>query len=147
MRTSASLALRRTSRASSCLSAPRRDHEFEDFNTLTRQMPMGAGDEWLRFNGIGENVTWGFYNNDTPTDTQAAQLLEVLRWAAANRMTATFHWHNGRSVHRLLEVLARVNAETPIAQLRWSIAHLNDASLDTLKQIGRAHVLNSSHRT
>ena len=31
-------------------------------------LPMGFGDDWLRFNGIGENVTWGLYNNDTPTD-------------------------------------------------------------------------------
>jgi predicted amidohydrolase YtcJ len=38
-------------------------------------------------------------------------------------------------VHHLLDVLARVNAETPIAKLRWSIAHLNDASPDTLKRM------------
>ena len=35
---------------------------------------------------------------------------EVLRWAASRGMTATFHWHNDRSVHHLLDVLERVNA-------------------------------------
>jgi predicted amidohydrolase YtcJ len=50
-------------------------------------------------------------------------------------MTATFHWHNDRAVHHLLDVLERVNAETPVASLRWSIAHLNDASLASLKRI------------
>jgi predicted amidohydrolase YtcJ len=50
-------------------------------------------------------------------------------------MTATFHWHNERSVHQLLQVLERVNAETPIAHLRWSVAHLNDASQDSLKRM------------
>jgi predicted amidohydrolase YtcJ len=50
-------------------------------------------------------------------------------------MTATFHWHNDRPVQHLLEVLARVNAETPIAKLRWSIAHLNDASPETLERM------------
>jgi predicted amidohydrolase YtcJ len=50
-------------------------------------------------------------------------------------MTATFHWHNDRAVHHLLEVLERVNAETPVAKLRWSIAHLNDASPDSLRRI------------
>ena len=34
---------------------------------LTRVLPMGFGDDWLRFNGIGENVTWGIYNNERPT--------------------------------------------------------------------------------
>src|SRR5258708_13667610 len=50
-------------------------------------------------------------------------------------MAATFHWHNDRPVHHLLEVLARVNAETPIANLRWSVAHLNDASPETLRRL------------
>jgi hypothetical protein len=59
-------------------------------------------------------------------------LFQTLRWAVTRGMTATFHWHNQRSVGHLLEVLERVNAETPIAHLRWSIAHLNDASRDSL---------------
>ncbi len=117
------------------LSAPRRNHELEDFKVLTQTRPMGSGDEWLRFNGIGENITWGFYNNDNPSGEQKEQLHEVLLWAASRGMTATFHWHNDRPVHHLLDALARVNAETPIAKLRWSIAHLNDASLETLQRM------------
>ena len=117
------------------LCAPRRDHELEDFEALTAAMPMGFGDDWLRFNGIGENVTWGMYNNDTPSEAQRAQLLRVLRWAAPRGLGATFHWHNDRAVHHLLEVLEQVNSETPIAGLRWSVAHLNDASPDSLRRL------------
>ena len=109
------------------LSAPRRDRELEDFKELTQVLPMGFGDGLLRFNGIGENAAWGLYNNDSPTPAQKEALTEVLRWAVSRGMTATFHWHNDRAVHHLLEVLERVNAETPVAKLRWSIAHLNDA--------------------
>jgi predicted amidohydrolase YtcJ len=89
------------------LSAPRRDHELEDFQDLTQALPMGFGDDWLRFNGIGENVTWGFYNNDKPTDVQKEQLADVLRWAVSRSMTATFHWHNDKAVHHLLDVRKR----------------------------------------
>jgi hypothetical protein len=117
------------------VSAPRRGHELEDFKELTQTLPMGFGDGWLRFNGIGENVTWGLYNNDNPDDVQKAQLYEVLRWAVSRGMTATFHWHNDRPAHHLLDVLERVNAETPVAKLRWSIAHLNDASPASLKRM------------
>jgi predicted amidohydrolase YtcJ len=117
------------------LCAPRRGRELEDLQDLTQVLPMGFGDEWLRFNGIGENVTWGMYNNDTPTPEHKEQLYRALRWAVSRRMTATFHWHNQRSVHHLLEVLERVNADTPVAPLRWSIAHLNDASLDSLERM------------
>jgi predicted amidohydrolase YtcJ len=42
------------------------------------------------------------------------------------------HWGNDASVGQLLEVFDHVNAQTPIAPLRWSIAHLNDASIETL---------------
>jgi len=117
------------------LCAPRRGHELADLQEFTQVLPMGFGDEWLRFNGIGENVTWGMYNNDTPTEQHKDQLTEALRWAVSRNMSATFHWHNQRSVHHLLEVLERVNAETPVAPLRWSIAHLNDATPDSLKRM------------
>ena len=98
-------------------------------------LPMGFGDDWLRFNGIGENVTWGMYNNDAPSRAQKEQLYQVLRWAAPRGLTATFHWHNDRSVPHLLDVLERVNRETPIAPLRWSVAHLNDASPQSLERM------------
>jgi len=96
---------------------------------------MGFGDDWLRFNGIGENVTWGMYNNEQPTEAQKEQLYQALRWAAPRGLTATFHWHNNRSVHHLLDVLERVNRETPVAALRWSVAHLNDASPESLARM------------
>src|SRR5262249_26003174 len=110
-------------------------YELENFKELTQALPMGFGDGWLRFNGIGENVTWGLYNNDNPSDVQKAQLYEVLRWAVSRGMTATFHWHNDKAVHHLLDVLERVDAETPVAKLRWSIAHLNDASVESLTRM------------
>ena len=75
------------------------------------------------------------YNNDTPTEAQKDALVAVLRWAVSRGLTATFHWHNDRAVHHLLDVLERVNAETPVTNLRWSIAHLNDASLASLQRI------------
>ena len=110
------------------LFAQRRGKELEDYQAVTQMLPMGFGDDWLRFNGIGENVAWGMYNNDNPTEAQKEQLYQIYKWAASRRMTITQHWNNNRSVHHLLDVLERVDRETPIAPLRWSIAHLNDAS-------------------
>jgi predicted amidohydrolase YtcJ len=75
------------------------------------------------------------YNNDAPTEADKDELYRVLRWAASQGLTATFHWNNERSVHHLLEVLERVNAETRLEKLRWSIAHLNDASHDSLRRM------------
>ena len=124
-----------TVRVAYSLCAPRRGRELEDLQALTDAMPMGFGDDWLRFNGIGENVVWGMYNNENPTEADRERLYRVLQWAAPRGLTATFHWHNERSIHHLLEVLERINRETPVAPLRWSVAHLNDGSPETLKRI------------
>jgi hypothetical protein len=128
-----------TVRVAYSLCAPRRGHEREDLQAMTEAMPMGFGDDYLRFNGIGENVVWGMYNNEKPTEDDRERLFRVLQWAAPRGLTATFHWHNDRSVHHLLDVLERINRETPVASLRWSIAHLNDASpgnLERMKAMG-----------
>jgi predicted amidohydrolase YtcJ len=117
------------------LFAQRPGKELEDIRNLTQMLPMGFGNDMLRFNGIGENVTWGMYNNDNPTDAQKQQYYEIARWAASRGMTLTQHWSNDVSVHHLLDVMERVDRETPIAKLRWSIAHLNDASAENLKRM------------
>ena len=121
------------------ISAQRAGKELEDFETYTRFLPMGTGDDWLRFNGIGECVTFGMYNNETPSEADKEGFYRVARWAAAQGMTLTVHWNNDGSVHHLLDVFERVNHEIPLAPLRWSIAHLHDASdasLQRMKALG-----------
>jgi len=109
--------------------------ELEEFQTLTRLLPMGFGDDMLRFNGIGESVTAAMYNNDKPTQADKDQYFEVAKWAAERGMTLTQHWGRDASVGELLSVFERVNREVPIAPLHWSIAHLNDASPETLRRM------------
>jgi len=115
--------------------APRPGKELQDFQTYTRFLPMGTGDDWLRFNGIGECVTWGMYNNETPSEADKEAFYRVALWAAQEGMTLTVHWNNDPSVHHLLDLLERVNREIPLAKLRWSIAHLHDASDSSLQRM------------
>jgi hypothetical protein len=128
-----------TVRVSYSLFSQKAGKELDELKELAQMTPMGFGDGLLRFNGIGERVTFGMYNNDAPTDEQKNQLYAAAKWAAERGLTLTQHWNNDRSVHHLLEVFERVNREIPIAPLRWSIAHLNDASdasLARMKQLG-----------
>ncbi len=115
--------------------AQRPGKELEDFQGFTRFLPMGTGDDWLRFNGIGETVTFGMYNNETPSEADREGFYRVARWAASQGMSLTVHWNNEASVHHLLDVLERVNREIPLAPLRWSIAHLHDASDSSLQRM------------
>jgi predicted amidohydrolase YtcJ len=121
--------------------AQKKDKELEEFKELTQLLPMGLGDEMLRFNGIGERVAFSMYNNDKATPADQEKLYQIARWAADNGLTLTQHWHEDSSVDTLLDVFERVHREFPIDQLRWSIAHLNngtEATFQRMKKLGVA---------
>lgn len=106
--------------------------EFEEYKALTPFLPMGFGDDMLRFNGLGERITGAMYNNNAPDAAAKDKFREVIRWAAKQGLTVTIHWQEDKSVHHLLDFYEEVNKETPIAPLRWSIAHLDNTSSETL---------------
>jgi predicted amidohydrolase YtcJ len=89
----------------------------------------------LRFNGIGERITGGMYNNNAPDAAAKEKFLAIVRWAAKQGLTVTIHWNEDKSVHHLLDLYEDVNKETPIAPLRWSIAHLDNMSPETLARM------------
>jgi len=109
--------------------------EFEEIRNLVALMPQGFGDDMLRFGGLGERITAAMNNNNRPTDAEKAKYYEIVKWAAGRGMTLTMHWNNDASVGQLLDIFERVNTETPIGGLRWSIAHLNDASEASLRRM------------
>jgi predicted amidohydrolase YtcJ len=109
--------------------------EFEELKSLTELLPMGFGDGMLRFNGVGERITWAMNNNNKPTEAEKEKYYEIAKWAAERGMSLTMHWPRDDSVPQLLDIFERVNKETPITGLRWSIAHLNDASPGSLRRL------------
>jgi hypothetical protein len=110
--------------------------EFEEYKNYLAIMPQAFGDDMLRFNGIGERITWKMNGiNGIPPQADKDKYYEIVRWAAERGMTVTMHWNTDRNVNELLGIWERVNSEFPIAPLRWTIAHLNDASAETLKRM------------
>ena len=109
--------------------------EFSELKNLVALMPQGFGDDMLRFNGLGERITAAMNNNPRPTDTDKEQYYQIVKWAAERGLSLTMHWNNDASVDQLLSIFERVNRDVPIASLRWSIAHLNDASPATLNRM------------
>jgi predicted amidohydrolase YtcJ len=109
--------------------------EFEELKDLTQLLPMGFGDRMLRFNGIGERITWAMNNNNNPSEAEREKYYEIVRWAAERGMAVTMHWPRNDSVGVLLDIFERVNKEVPITNLRWSIAHLNDGSAESFRRM------------
>ncbi|MBV8849182.1 MAG: amidohydrolase [Methylobacteriaceae bacterium] len=130
-----------TVRVAYTISSQKPGAELEDYKALTQLMPSGFGDDMLRFAGIGEIVTWAAWTDGDPSDEAMTKLEEIIRWAAQKRMGFQIHWNPERTVDKLLTILERVNAETPIGDLRWWIDHLYDASdrsLARMKALGIA---------
>ena len=110
--------------------------EFTEYQNYLAMMPQGFGDDMLRFNGIGERITWAMNGiNGIPAEADKAKYYEIVRWAAQRGLTVTMHWNTEANVDQLLGIWERVNREFPIAPLRWTIAHLNDASPQTLQRM------------
>src|SRR5258708_29977637 len=115
--------------------AVRDGKEFEELKSLTQMLPQGFGDDMLKFNGIGERVTWGMNNNDKPTADDKERYYQIVRWEAQKGMPVTMHWMNDATADTLLSIYERVNAEFPIKDLRWSVAHLTNASPENLRRM------------
>jgi len=120
------------------LSAPKRGTELADFKKIIRVIPKN--DAMLMWNGIGENVTWGMYNNESPSVSDQQALQKVLEWAAKEKITVTLHWNNNESISRLLDVIDKVQLKYSIEDLRWSIAHINNIDENTLKRMKTNHL-------
>ena len=120
------------------LSAPKRGTELADFKKIIRRIPKN--DAMLMWNGIGENVTWGMYNNETPSVADQQALQKVLEWAAKEKITVTLHWNNNESISRLLDVIDRVQLNYSTKDLRWSFAHINNIDENTLFRMKKNHL-------
>lgn len=124
-----------TLRIAYSLCGPTPGREFEELQRLTQMLPQGFGDEMLKFNGIGERITWGMNNNDHPSLEDQEKYYQILRWAAQKGLGVTMHWTNDSTADTLLSIYERVNSEFPVARLRWSIAHLTAASPEHLRRM------------
>jgi len=124
-----------TLRVAYTLCGPTAGHEFEELKSLTQMLPLGFGDDMLKFNGLGERITWGMNNNDNPTVDDKDKLYQIVKWAAQRGLPVTIHWPKNETVDTLLSIYERVNQEVPIANLRWSVAHLNNASTQSLQRM------------
>ena len=124
-----------TLRIAYALNGQTNGEEFRDIQNLTTMLPMGFGDDYLRFNGLGERLTFAMNNNDKPTPEQKEKYLQIARFAAARGMAVTMHWNNNSSVGELLGIFEQVNKDIPITNLRWSIAHLADVTEPTMQRM------------
>ena len=110
-------------------------HEVEEYQKYLGLMPMGFGDDMMHFNGIGEQIVWAINNVEKPNAADLERFYQIAKWAAGRGYGLTFHCGTDAAVDAILKVFERVDSEVSIKNLRWSIAHLNDASPASLRRM------------
>src|SRR5215831_19005485 len=116
-------------------------HTLEDFKSLTVFTPMNFGDDMLRYRGIGESLTQGIYDGSTvglpynPSAKDWEEFCAVAKWAAERGIHVHQHAASDRAAAGILDCFEAVNKDIPIAALRWQIAHIENASDETLRRM------------
>ena len=97
-----------------------------------RQNRPRSGDEWGGLIGLGEHVYLPFYDfPGTSThfpDSVMSVLMEQLEEVARNGYPLHEHTRSNVTISDLLVRLDKLNAQIPLAPLRWTLAHLHDFS-------------------
>jgi predicted amidohydrolase YtcJ len=116
-------------------------NELDNVKAMTEFTPMNFGDDMLRFRGIGEALTQGMYDGSTvavpfnPTDKDRQDFCAVATWAAEHGMNVQQHAASDKAASMILDCFEAINKQTPIASLRWQIAHIENASERTLSRM------------
>ncbi|MEM9103579.1 MAG: amidohydrolase [Pseudomonadota bacterium] len=128
------------------LFAQNKGEELQDYQRWTDLVSYGDGDDLLRMNGAGENLTWSaadFENFLEPRPDVApvmeAELEDITRVLVENRWPFRIHATYDETIDRFLNVFERVNQEIPFNGLRFIIDHaetISDKNIERVKALG-----------
>jgi predicted amidohydrolase YtcJ len=126
-------------------------NEIADLKQYALMLPRNFGDDWLKALGLGEVMVWGFHDgalgrspNFKPRPGAADTLREIANWAAARGLRIQMHATMDTTASQILDIFEEVDAKHSIKDLRWVIAHLEDASptsLDRMKKLGMGYLI------
>lgn len=129
----------------------RSGNEITDLKQYALMLPRNFGDDWLKALGLGEVMVWGFHDGALgrapdfkPRPGAAETLREIAHWAAARGLRIQMHATMDSTATQILDIFEEADAKHSIKDLRWAIAHLEDASprsLDRMKKLGMGYLI------
>lgn len=116
--------------------------ELADFQSWTRQVKPGDGDDFFRHNGAGEMLVFSaadFEDFLEPRPDLAPQMEEdlepVVRHLAEHRWPFRLHATYDESISRMLDVFERVNQDIPFNGLPWFFDHAETISPRNIERV------------
>ncbi|MFC3614911.1 amidohydrolase [Lutimaribacter marinistellae] len=115
--------------------------ELSDYEKWIGMTEPGAGDDWLRMNGAGENLAWSaadFENflepRPDPAPVMEAELEKIVELLATNEWPFRIHATYDETIDRFLTVFERVNQRQPF-KTRFIIDHAETVSPRNIERI------------
>ncbi len=115
--------------------------ELSDYERWVAMTEPGAGDDLLRMNGAGENLTWSgadFENFLEPrpdlAPTMEAELEKIVELLATHKWPFRIHATYDETIDRFLTVFERVNGRRPF-EMRFTIDHAETVSPRNIDRI------------
>ena len=120
--------------------------ELSDFQNWTKMTKPGAGDDFYRVNGAGENLVFtaaDFEDFLQPRPdmlpVMESELKAVVRHLVENRWPFRLHTTYNETIERALNVYEQVNREIPFDGLHWFFDHcetISDRNIERVKALG-----------
>jgi predicted amidohydrolase YtcJ len=120
--------------------------ELSDFQNWTKMTKPGAGDDFYRVNGAGENLVFtaaDFEDFLQPRPdmlpVMESELKTVIRHLVENRWPFRLHATYNETIERALSVYEQVNREIPFDGLHWFFDHcetISDRNIERVKALG-----------
>ncbi len=119
--------------------------ELENYQTWSKMVSIGQGDDYYRMIGAGEYIVWALGDvSNFAKDSQPivpavleTQLTAVGKYLAGMNWPFRMHASFDNTAARALDVLEKVHREVPIDKLRWGFDHCETLSPKTLERIAR----------
>lgn len=116
-------------------------HEAQWFSNLMAFRPARADDGQLAFLGLGESLVAGM--NDgvrmapgfSSSEQDKTALRQVATFAAKRGIPLEIHAYTDDSADAILTIFEQIAQQYDLRPLRWSIAHLNTGSPQTLERM------------
>ncbi len=120
--------------------------ELADYQAWTASTTPGNGTDWYRHNGAGELICYTGYDFEDfpeprpePPASMEDAVYPILDLLVKKRWPFRIHATYNESIEKYLDVIERVNGETPLNGLRWFFDHaetITEQSIERVKALG-----------
>lgn len=116
--------------------------EAANLKEIVGIVPSKFADDKLTFIGLGEVLVWGMHDGPacllktfTPKPGATDTLREIAVWAAEGKRRLQIHASSDSAAGQILDIFEEVNSKAPIGDLRWIIAHIENATPQTFQRM------------